>query len=172
MRAWGALRAAAFQLAVGAGLALRAVPFQLAVGAGGALRALAFHLAVGAGGALRALAFQLPMGARVALRAISFLPPMRAPFLSHLVSCPTVSRRFQVRLRAALASSQPLKSAVSVASEASVAARHESAGARSVVRWRARFDFVSTLFRPNERLPPCRLRPSRRCGRASRLARA
>ena len=43
---WVALRAAAFQLAVGAGGAVHAAAFQLAVGAGVALHAAVFHLAV------------------------------------------------------------------------------------------------------------------------------
>jgi len=144
-----ALRAAAFHLAVGAALALQAVAFQLAVGAALALHAAAFHLPVGAALALRAVAFQLTVGAPDALRTLVFqlavrtrtarhttslLLSMRAPFLSHRVSCTTVSSRFHVRPRATIASSPLFTEALSVAYEAFVGARHESAGARSVVQ--------------------------------------
>ena len=101
-----ALLAAAFHLAVRATDALRAVAFQLAVGAGVALRAPVFHLAVKAGVALRAVLFQLAVGAGGALHTISLFLSMRAPFPSHRVSCPTVSRRFHVRPQANIASSR------------------------------------------------------------------
>ena len=157
---WGqgfALRAVVFQLAVGAGVALRAVVFQLAVGAWVALRALGFQLAVRvgialcadpfqlavrAGAALRAAAFQLAVRTRVALRTLAFLLSMRAPFPSHRVSCTTVSRRFHVRPPAPIASTQRSTMLASVASEASVRARHESARApRSVVQSWPRIHF-------------------------------
>ena len=149
VRAGVALRAGAFHPAVGAALALRAVAFQLAVGAALALQAAAFHLPVGAALALRAVAFQLTVGAPDALRTLVFqlavrtrtarhttslLLSMRAPFLSHRVSCTTVSSRFHVRPRATIASSPLFTEALSVAYEAFVGARHESAGARSVVQ--------------------------------------
>ncbi len=76
---------------------------------------LRFSFPWGAGVALRAIAFQLPVGAGAALHAVAFQLPVRAPFPSHRVSCPTVSRRFQVRLRASIASSQPITAAVSLA---------------------------------------------------------
>ena len=144
-RAGGALHAVAFQLAVTAGVAVRAVVFQLAVGAGVALRTAAFLFSVRAAGALRAVAFQLAVGAGLALRAVAFqlavraggtlhttslFLSMRASFPSHRVSCTTVSRRFHVRPRATIASSQLFITAASVASEASVGARHDSARAR------------------------------------------
>jgi hypothetical protein len=65
------------------------------------------------------------VGAGVALHTISFLLSMRAPFPSHRVSCTTVSRILHARPRAAIASSQLCTALVSVASEASVGARHE-----------------------------------------------
>ena len=52
---------------------------------------------------------------------------MRASFSFHRVSCTTVSRRFQVRPPAAIASTQLFTPLASVASEASVRERHESA---------------------------------------------
>jgi hypothetical protein len=110
--------------------ALRAFSFQLAVGAGGALHAVAFQLAVTAGVALRAVAFQLAVRAGGTLHTTSLFLSMRASFPSHRVSCTTVSRRFHVRPRATIASSQLFITAASVASEASVGARHDSARAR------------------------------------------
>ena len=110
-----ALCAAAFQLAVGAGVALRAAAFHFAVRAGVAHRAPAFHLAVRARGARRAVLFQPGVGARGALNAAAFQLAVGAPFLSHRVSCTTVSRRFHVRPRPSIASSYPLCTDVLVA---------------------------------------------------------
>ena len=134
VRAGVALRAGAFHPAVGAALALRAAAFHLPVGAALALRAVAFQLTVGAPDALRTLVFQLAVRTRTARHTTSLLLSMRAPFLSHRVSCTTVSSRFHVRPRATIASSPLFTEALSVAYEAFVGARHESAGARSVVQ--------------------------------------
>ena len=92
---------------------------------------LRFSFPWGAGVAHRTIAFQLPVGAGAALHAVAFQLPVRAPFPSRRVSCPTVSRRFHVRPRATIESSQPLTTAVSAASESS-----ERLGSRSTTRQR------------------------------------
>ena len=132
MRAGVALRAHVFPPAVRARVAHHTHVFHLAVGAGVALHAALFHLAFGTRVALRAAAFQLAVEVGVALHTISLFLSMRAPFLSHRVSCTTVSRILHVRPRAAIACAQPLTTTVSVASEASVGARHESARSHEV----------------------------------------
>ena len=77
------------------------------------------------------MAFHLAVRAGATLHATPLFLPVRAPFRSHRVSCPTVSRRFHVRPRATIESSQPLTTAVSAASESS-----ERLGSRSTTRQR------------------------------------
>ena len=79
------------------------------------------------------LRFSLPWGQGVHSTHLLFCFPCEHRF------CPIASRvryrvRFHVRPRAAIASTQLFATRVLVASEASVGARHESAGARSGVR--------------------------------------
>jgi NAD(P)-dependent dehydrogenase (short-subunit alcohol dehydrogenase family) len=97
------------------------------VGAANALRAVLFQLPVGARVELRAAVFPLAMRAGGAHHTMASLLSMRASFSFHRVSCTTVSRRFQVRPPAAIASTQLFTPLASVASEASVRERHESA---------------------------------------------
>ena len=63
--------------------ALRAVAFQLAMGAGGALCVSVFHRAVGTRGTLLAVALQLPVGARLALHAAVFQLAVNAGVALH-----------------------------------------------------------------------------------------
>ena len=97
------------------------------MGAANALRAVLFQLPVGARVELRAAVFPLAMRAGGAHHTMASLLSMRASFSFHRVSCTTVSRRFQVRPPAAIASTQLFTPLASVASEASVRERHESA---------------------------------------------
>ena len=97
------------------------------MGAANALRAVLFQLLVGARVAFRAAVFPLAMRAGGAHHTMASLLSMRASFSFHRVSCTTVSRRFQVRPPAAIASTQLFTPLASVASEASVRERHESA---------------------------------------------
>ena len=78
-----ALRAVAFQLAMGAGGALRAAAFHLPVRAGDALCVSVFHRAVGTRGTLLAVALQLPVGSRLALHAAVFQLAVNAGVALH-----------------------------------------------------------------------------------------
>ena len=87
----------------------------------------------GAPDELHTMAFHLAVRAGATLHATPLFLPVRAPFRSHRVSCPTVSRRFEKRPRAAIASTLRLTTAVSEASSVeSEGARQDNAGARSV----------------------------------------
>ena len=133
MRARVAVRAVAFQLPVGAGVAVCAFAFQPAVRLGVAFHAIKFPLPVRAGVALRAVAFQLPVGAGIALRAVVFLLPMRAPFPSHRVSL----RRYtgdSTSVRVRLLHPRNIHYACVGSLGSDRRSRHESARARRVVR--------------------------------------